>query len=403
MSTQGWTKTDETGIWTDGSRYRVRTTATTPDGELKQTQRTLPEGKTLEGAVEVRESLKEEIRTPDRPSPEEHPTTMACYANQWLRRKANEGLTPRTLQGYRRELKQWILPRLGHLDLEAFSRHHVLDWISWATNQTHEDGTPYATETVRRWWGTLRNVLRDAHADGYLDRDPTQRVPAISTGRNGVRDIEALTADELREFIDAAREAAPRRYAELVTLALTGMRSGELWSLHWSDLDRSERSIHIHRSVSAGEIVDRTKTDVDRRVPMHPLVDEAIDEHRTRMMEEEQDDRLATGLVFPSHQATVRTPGSLRKAIANTIELINDRRQKRADGEPEEWHKHVSPQVLRKTFVTLMRMSRVDEIISESIVGHETSEMQRHYASPSVSQKREALDSVFELKGGETG
>ncbi|MFB6236029.1 MAG: tyrosine-type recombinase/integrase, partial [Halopenitus sp.] len=239
---------------------------------------------------------------------------------------------------------------------------------------------------VRRWWRVFRNLLRDAHADGYLERDLTRRVPRIETGRHGVRTEETLTVDELRDVVDAAREETPKRAAEIITLSYTGMRSGELWALHREDVDHERGSIHIHRSVSDGEVVDRTKTDVDRHIPMHPIVSEAIREHR-KLLIRRQHDGLQSELVFPSDEGTPRYPGSLRKAFATITEAIG-------------LDKHVSPQVLRRTFVTLMRTAQIDSIVSRSIVGHESEEMQEHYSRPSVEQKRDALDSIFTAEGG---
>lgn len=368
-----------------GNRYKVRVNVQDPSGSRVQKQRTLDPEKSLEDAVEVRERLKEMISNPT-PSPEERATTMASYATRWIKRKVSEGLKPRTLKGYRRVLAHRILPRIGHLELEQLTRAHVLDWIEWASSQTREDGRVYATKTVRRWWRVFRNLLRDAHADGYLERDLTRRVPRIETGRNGVRSEETLTVDELREVVEAAREETPKRAAEIVTLSYTGMRSGELWALHRDDINHERNSIHIHRSVSDGEVVDRTKTDVDRRIPMHPVVSEAIREHR-KLLIRRQHDGLQSELVFPSDEGTPRYPGSLRKAFATITDAIG-------------LDKHVSPQVLRRTFVTLMRTAQIDSIVSRSIVGHESEEMQEHYAGVSVEQKREALDSILTAEGG---
>lgn len=381
---QEWRTTNEPNIRTDGERLRVRVNVQGPSGTRVQKQRTLPPEASLEDAVEVRERLKKEIRTPT--DLEDRATTIADYATQWMKRKASEGLKPRTLKGYRRALARRVLPRVGHLELETFARAHVLDWIEWATSQTREDGKPYATDTVRRWWRAFRNLLRDAYADGYLGRDLTRRVPRIETGRRDVRETETLTAEQLRTVVDAARDVVPKRCAEIATLAYTGMRSGELWALHREDIDHDIGSIHIHRSVSDGEVVDRTKTDVDRRVPMPSIVSEAIRKHR-QLMIRRQHDGLQSELAFPSDNSTPRHPGSLRKAFGQIVEAI-------------ELETHVSPQVLRRTFVTLMRTAQVDAIVSRSIVGHESEQMQEHYAGVSVEQKREAIDSLFDAKGG---
>lgn len=386
MSVNDWTKTDETGVYEKGGRYRVRVSAIDPDdGERKDRQRTLPEGATLEEAVEARQSLKDEIETPTR-SPQR--STILSYAKDWLKRKKSEGLAPSTIEDYRHALSQWILPRVGHLDWGDFERSHVLQWIEWAESRTRDDGSPYSTNTVRGQWRVFRNLLRDAWADGHLERDVTQRVPSISTGRSGVREEGTLTADELGDVVEAAREHTPRRYPEIVTLAYTGMRSGELWALRWEDVDHDLGVIHVRRSVSVDEVRDRTKTGVDREVPMPEIVSEAILEHREWLLGR-QDGRIETGLVFPSQAGTPRQSGSLRKACRK----IND-----AVG----LDVHLSPQVLRRTWNTLMVKSEVDRLVGRSIIGHADEEMTEHYAGIGIDEKRDAITRIFDATGGDS-
>jgi integrase len=388
VSTQGWTKTDETGIWTDGSRYRIRTTAKTPDGELKQKQRTLSEGTTLEEAAEVRDSLKEEIRTPTHAP--QSADTLQAYCKKWMRRKARR-TKPKTAKGYARTLGSKVLSvkidgrELADISVEHLRREHVLRWVDWAESQTHEDGTPYSTSTVRKWWRVFRQVLKDLHADGHTDRDLSERIPPLQTGRDDVRSEEALSAEQLHDVVDAAHDVAPKRAAELTTLAYTGMRSGEMWALHWDDIDHERSVIVVRRSVSDGQITDRTKAGYDREVPMVEEVSEAIRAHRERLVRS-QHPGLGSGLVFPSDVGTPRCSGSLRKALRNICDELGLERR-------------VSPQTFRKTWTTLMALAGVDRLVLREIVGHRDEEMTEHYASIRSNQKHDAVEALAEMGG----
>lgn len=117
---------------------------------------------------------------------------------------------------------------------------------------------------------------------------------------------------------------------------------------------------------------------------------EALQEHRERLILQ-QHRGLETGLVFPSQAGTPRMAGSLRKAIASIIE-----------DEQVEITKHVSPQVLRKTWVSRMSDSGVDERVGRSICGHADEEMTDHYYEATREEQEAALARMFlRSQGGE--
>jgi len=385
-------KTDEAGVYRrDDGRYLVVATAKDPDkGKVVSRQRTLKKDKTLEDAVETRDRLKTEIRTPK--APPRAVTTLGDYCNRWIERKAKR-VKPRTAKTYAKALGDRVLPvtvvvegdqmEIGQIPLRRFRRDHVLQWIEWAESRTHDDGTPYSSSTVRKWWRVFRSVIKDLHAAGKIERDHSLRVDAPETGRNGVRQEPALTLDEMHALASAAEEVAEPRHAEICTLVHTGMRTGELWALHWSDLDYDEQVIHIHRSVSSGRITGTTKSNRDRKVPLFEPVADAIQAHRERMIRD-QHPGLSTDLVFPSDAGSPRTPGSLRKALRTTADEADiDRR--------------VSPQLIRKSVVTVLRDKGVPAMAAKALVGHSDDAIQEHYYS--ATGETRALAEV--LVGGE--
>jgi len=370
----------------EDGRLRVRTTAKNPKtGKIDEKQRTLTSDADLMEAIQVRENLKAEIRG-EAPNGEPNvPITVADYAVQWMQRKAKR-LKPRTKREYYKTLKDRVLPQIGPIKLSKFGREDVIGWIEWAQARTNRNGDPMATSTVRGWWRVARCMLRDADADGYLERDYTKRVPTIETGRKDVRQYDALTPDELGDLIVTAPEVMPQRAAEIATLALTGMRSGEMWALRWDDIRHDERRIYIEKSVSDGEIVDSPKTGHERIVPMPDPVSRAIRWHNSRQMREQARGYRLTELVYPSTKGTPRLPGSLRKALAATT---------RAAG----IDKRVTPQTLRRAWNTLLEEAGVGQLVKRDMMGHSSSEMSAHYQQSTDEQKHNAADAVLQLIG----
>lgn len=393
MSSKRGEKTDEPGIYRreDGS-YLVRTSAKSPkDGKQVHRQKTMPKDATLAEAIEVREAIKSQIRNPEPPR-EERISTLSDYSELWLKQKARK-LKPSTTNRYQHALGKRILPQLGHIPLERLSRQDILDWVHWASTveRTSDDGESarrYSTATVRGWWSVLCTLVRDAEADGLLDRDLTYRIDSPETDVRNVREQRTLSAEQLYELVEAARERYPTRYAEIAFLGYTGVRVGEAYALTWSDVDLGRGRAEIAKSVWRGEVVTTTKTGDPRVVPLPGLVVEALDQHHDRLMRE-QHPGFEAGLVFPSNDGNHRIPQSLQ----TNFEVLTS----------EEWLDldiHVTPQVLRRSYNTILRKAKVDRIVLREMMGHADEKMTELYSSVDFDEKKAAITRVFDANQG---
>lgn len=370
----------EVGIYLKpNGRYLVRTTAVDPEtGKLRQVRRTVD---TIQEARDVRDEIKDEIhQTPAGGDL----TTLADYAERWLASKADQ-LKPSTLRNYTDALAAYILPELGHLPCEDVTRQTLLRWVAWAELQRQEDGSRYAHDTVGGWWRVLKVLVRDAIADGVIEGDPLRRVRAPRGERTPQRELRTLTSEQLANLVRAAQRSCPDRYAEIVTLAYTGMRAGELYALRWEDVDHRAGKITVCQAVYRAK-VGTTKTGAAREVPLPRVVSEAIEEHRREMMRA-QHPGLALGVVFPSDAGTYRTSSSLHKPLALAAEMAGiDVR--------------VTPQVLRRTLNTLLVAAGVDRIVIRANMGHSSEEMTERYAGVPLAQKAAALATLLATPSG---
>lgn len=377
-------KTRYPGVYVlpDG-RYQILATVQDPrTGKRMYRERTLPEGLEVEDAVVARRQLRAEMldETPEA----RKELSVTDYAVQWLERvSARTRLS--TAKWRARVLEHHILPELGDIPLAELHRKDVERFAHYAETARKSNGKIYAAETVAGWWRILCQMVRDAQADGHLDQDPLQRVRPPSQKTSPRRETRTLTPEELAALLAAVREVAPHRYAEVAVLVHTGMRIGELYALRWEDLDGD--IITVARSHSAGQ-VNRTKTGDPREVAVPRHVVTAIHEHRKRLIRE-QHVGLSSGLMFPSRTGGHRPRTSLRKAFRNAREHAGI-------------NKKIGPQVLRRTYNTLLTLTLgVDRLVVRSQIGHTTEEMTERYAFADVAQKRAAAEAFGKLTGGE--
>ncbi|MDE6364196.1 MAG: tyrosine-type recombinase/integrase [Lachnospiraceae bacterium] len=57
--------------------------------------------------------------------------------------------------------------------------------------------------------------------------------------------VRALTIDEQKKFLEAAEQSS--NFNQYAFILQTGLRTGELIGLKWSDIDWEKRVIHIQR------------------------------------------------------------------------------------------------------------------------------------------------------------
>ena len=103
---------------------------------------------------------------------------------------------------------------------------------------------------------------------GGIDRSPAH---GIRLGKDAEKKPEILTLAEIRKLLLSARELDHPWYPVWSLAILTGMRSGELYALIWSDVDWDNNSINVNKSYNGRlKSVKSTKAGYWRTVPMSP-------------------------------------------------------------------------------------------------------------------------------------
>lgn len=400
MSMGKMTKTKYPGVYRrNDARLVVRVTARTQGGWAQKVE-LQPEGTALEGARRRAEVLRQRVQeeaekakqpelapaSRDRATAHKPRETVGEYLRRWFQSKAVR-IKPSTKSNYEDALWDRIIPRVGHLRVCEVSRQTIEDWVSWAERQKRADGAPYAKDTLSGWWRVFRQAMQDLAAD-YDMRDPTVRIRAHQSNRSRIRETKVLTDEELSRFLEGVKQYAPQHYVAILTIANTGMRPGEVYALKWDSVDLQRGEIHVRRAISKGKLVATPKTGASRIVVLHPLLAEALREHRKAMMQT-QHPGLAENWVFPSIKGGMRLPQSTQKAFRLAMEAAHlDLR--------------VGPQVLRRTMNTLMIRAGVDRIVLRSMMGHCSEEMTQRYAGVDSSDKKAAILKVFPVAAVES-
>jgi len=197
--------------------------------------------------------------------------TVAIWLRKWLESYAASNLAPKTMESYKHELNNYIIPRLGEVRLSELRPHHIQEYIAWALSEGRKLNTGgLAHRTVQYHFRILSKALDDAIRMGLIAVNPCKGIKAPKPPRT---DIPAIGPDELSKLLNAIRQSSYYLYYH--TLLLTGLRRSELLALKWRDVDLDLACIYVshslHRLNDGTIIIKEPKTSRGRRPVDLPL------------------------------------------------------------------------------------------------------------------------------------
>ncbi len=208
--------------------------------------------------------------------------------------------------------------------------------------------------TVNRELAVLSSVLTLAVDDELLPSNPCRRVRPLRMDNQRSR---YLTSDEEKLLLEAL--AGQEWLKNVVVMAInTGMRRGELFKLHWFDVDFARGVIHVRD----------TKSAKDRVVPMNEAVREMLERQPK-----------TSGHVFPSP----KTGGQL-------VDIKNPFGAACETAKIKDLRFHD----LRHSAATRMADAGVNLVVIAEILGHGDIRTTKRYSHAMEESKREAVEKL---------
>lgn len=374
------------GIWEAGpGRWMVEVSRLDPAHGKQVRRRRYVEGRSLiearRGLGLLTRELEDEISASSPPATTPG-LSVTDYGARWLEAKAAT-VRPTTLEEYARAV-EWLCRYMGLTPAMDVRRWHVQQFSTWLEGERQANGRVYAQSTIQTIFRASRTMLRDLAADLAIE-DPTRRVTPPHSAVRAVRELETLSPQQLADLLVAVDAAYPQWSCAVHVLALTGMRLGELRALRWQDVDTARRIIRIERSASRGRI-QATKTGDPRDTGIGDDLAARIEAHRVALAGEDAP-VFGPALVFPSWA----THGVV---AVNTIHDVLKVAAREAGIE-----QGVGPQVLRRTFVTLMSR-HVDRLVLRDVVGHVEEAMTARYSRSAPGERRDAAATAERIVAG---
>ena len=290
--------------WKSSGEMKTAWIADFFDQEGKRHIKTCKTKKEADGfLVQARHEIARGLYTPENAS-----ITVAEAAKLWIQKGELEKLERSTLRQYSNHVKLHINPLIGGVKLarlptpaiEAF-RDELLKKRSRAM--------------ARKVLASLKSILSEAQRRGLVARNAAQPVKVEMRKRDHGKLAAGRDIPSKKEVQTMLAMADGRWRPLLITAIFTGMRSSELRGLTWVDVDFEQKVIHVRqRADHWGEIGAPKSAAGDRKIPMSPMVANALKEWRLacpRAMAGEEGPEGRLWLVFPNGNGNVENHANI--------------------------------------------------------------------------------------------
>lgn len=200
--------------------------------------------------------------------------TLSDWIEQWLTSYAEPTLRESTVRGYRSDVRHHIKPALGNKMLRSITQRDVQKFYNALGRKKYRanDGSErsLANATVRGVHMLLHEIMEAAVRSRLIVQNPTEGtvIPKLNKPP-----MKILNEEQLDRFMEAIR-AEPLWYDFFYTEITTGLRRGEICGLKWCDLDETNGTLKICRSIHSapgGALeVGNTKTEKGTRTILLP-------------------------------------------------------------------------------------------------------------------------------------
>lgn len=320
----------------------------------------------------------------------EHRLPLADVWNAYVLSPCRNELAPATLNAKRviwMHFARWMEHyHLEVSDLAGVTADAIADYL--AVIRTEVCASTYNSRVC-----VLREIFHNLAKKAGLEEDPWEGIRLRPDDCHSRRE---LTMDELRRLLDVAKKVAKKSgcgdWHNLFLIGIyTGLRLGDCCRLDWSSINMAQGIIQLVPQKTRRHAHGKPVT-----IPIHPALGSALID--TIEKSSNADNRtILTGPVLPVlSEMYRRARWQVSHEITRIFTAAHITTSIKIEG-----RKHRTPEAtfhsLRHTFVSFAANAGVPLHIVQSIVGHESTAMTRHYYHENITALQQAVNAIPSL------
>lgn len=168
----------------------------------------------------------------------EEPTVNAWY-QYWIDHVKGENIRFNTRRNYNERYKRNIKPLIGDMLLKDVKPLHC-------QNVLNQMADSYTNSVIEHSRLVMWMMFDSAVENELIAKNPVTRSVKCTSGKKS-KEMRALTVGEQKLFLETVKGTSS--YNQYALILQTGLRTGELVGLKWSDVDFNNKVIHIRRTM----------------------------------------------------------------------------------------------------------------------------------------------------------
>lgn len=249
---------------------------------------------------------------------------------------------------------------------------NIAEFYDWCT--TANNGKPYSKETL----GGIRTILRSSYDDAIENelcvKNPASRVPLPKLEKPKTK--RAYSNEQIDAITEFAKSDSIFGHGILILL-WTGIRSGELRALLWSDIDLNNNVIYINKAIKSDNEIGVTKNGESRAIPIRKDIADYL-----------RDFPKNTRYVITTIDDNYVRRETIRHKLKYFFKRLNIHRKNQNLSEIPQY----TPHEFRHSYTTWYMRRGANIEILQKITGHKDSDMTLHYTHYDVEDLRKIVD-----------
>lgn len=350
-------------------------------------------GKNPKELLENMDNMKYELKHGLFCKPKE--ITVSDWFETWIDQYKTGTCKASTIQTYRQSFEHYIKPIIGKkkvTDIQPQMMQRII-------NDLHK--REFSKSRINLVYVVLCGMFEQAQRNKIILGNPADALVFPRFRKKTQNDRRVMTIEEQNIFLEYA---ANSKYYDFYVMALsTGLRINEITALQWSDIDWTNKTIHVTGTLvyvrkGGGRYKDSPKTESSRRdIPMLSNVETLLKKIRKRQLENKltlgqtwKEEKGLENLVFTYEGGGTLWDTGIRVDIRKIIDKIHA---------SDIAFELITPHTFRHTFATRGLEQGIPLKIMQSILGHSslamTSDLYSHVLPNTKAEEMKKLEKVL--------
>lgn len=308
--------------------------------------------------------------------------TLAEWYRTWMEQYKKNQVKIGTYTNYDKYFKCAIKDRLGDKRITDIRGEHIQKLY----NDLNKEG--YALSSIKIIAAVLNGCMNQALRNGLIERNPV-KLAELPRQKEKEERI-AMTKEQQALFMEYSKQSY--LYNLFAVMLRTGMRSGEIRGLKYTDIDKQKNVIHVQRTLKyiegIGYIEDTPKTKTSKRdIPLTSDILEFLEAQRNYWGFKVT---KIDGYLFCTENGDPLGRERLQGEIDRTIKRI------RVAGHD---FPRITPHIFRHTFATRAIEAGMPPQVLKTILGHSslamTMDLYSHVLPDTKANEMEKIANVF--------